>query len=612
MTEQSLISSMASDMESTLDKDVISHNLVGASSSTSIALCNSRCWHGLLSVYDPQHGRNKVLLSTLDDSVSAGGNTYYLSVRKYPGGVFFPMGYQYISSVSYSPIVAIEYSLGDDTVLRKEILLAGGEATLLVRYSLLAAKNSVRVSIRPIVAFRLADELRRRNLMIFTDSVPVSNGIAYQPNADEPQLYLQTSAVCNFAAAPDWNYNIEYSIDHKEGRPYQEDLFMPGFFDVVLAPGQDFVFSASLKEQRVERLSKMFDEEFKKIPSLFTYEDRLKYAASRMFRVGDVGVYVVEKFPPTGYYSKDVCGALAGLTLPDGDFKTFRAVVDTYIDVYRSSLAIGSHIKDYAPEAPLWFVWAIQQYTYQHNDHYKVFCEYGESVKRVINDIMRSRMSGLFMDNSGLLALIYDDRQLYYVEINAMWYNALMFYAELCCVARCYEDANNCSKLARIMKKSFWERFKIEELGYFADSYDSIGNVDRAFRIGQILAYALPYAAADADQMAAVLPMMEEKLLTPVGMRTMAASDPRYAKEGKISPFYFGFFAELCIRVRGSEGVENVKEIYNTFKDGCNGVVPPCFYEQYSPEPPFEGKGAPLSAVAIATLNRMRLLIRQF
>ena len=124
MAEQPpLIPTMSSDMEYSLGKDVISTNIVGASSSTSISLCNSRSWHGILSIYDQEHDRDKILLSTLDDAVLLGGNTYYISVRKYPN-VYFPMGYQYISEANFNPYTSIEYTLGNEAVLRKEMLLA--------------------------------------------------------------------------------------------------------------------------------------------------------------------------------------------------------------------------------------------------------------------------------------------------------------------------------------------------------------------------------------------------------------------------------------------------------------------------------------------------------
>ena len=611
MAEQPLISSMSTDMEYSLDKDVTCTNVLGASSCTSIVLCNSRSWHGILSVYDTQNDRTKVLLSTLDDSVLLGNNTYYISVRKYPN-VYFPMGYQYISEANFNPYTSIEYTLGNEAVLRKEMLLAAEEPTLLVRYTLLSSNKPAKIRIRPIVAFRFIDELRHRDTSIFTGNTPIQNGIAYRPNEKEQPLYMQTSAAGDFITAPDWNYNIEYPIDHKAGRPYQEDLFMPGFFEINLVSSQEFVFSASLNPQPADALCKKFSEEASNYKKRIGYDETVKHAAKLMFRTDETGSHVVETIPPVKHRSKDVCGALAGLTLPGGDLKMFRDVAATYIELYCNGLATGFGNIDYAPETPLWFIWSIQQYAYQQNDRYKVFREYGAHIKRIINDIIGSRMNTLFFDTEGLLSLKQGNKQVYYLEINAMWYNSLMFFAELCCSATFPDESSKASKLARIVKQSLMNKFYDEKLGYFIDSFDSNGNKDTTFRVGQLLAYALPYAAPDNDKTASALPMIEKKLVTPVGLRTMDPDDPRYATEGFISPFYLGFLVEIYMRVLGSEGSKQAAKIYEYFNNELIETVPPMFYEKFTPMPPYKGIGAPMSAVTIAAINRIRMLANQF
>ena len=611
MAEQPLISSMSTDMEYSLGKDVICTNVLGASSCTSIVLCNSRSWHGILSVYDTQNDRTKVLLSTLDDSVLLGNNTYYISVRKYPN-VYFPMGYQYISEANFNPYTSIEYTLGNEAILRKEMLLAAEEPTLLVRYTLLSSNKPAKIRIRPIVAFRFIDELRHRDTSIFTGNTPIQNGIAYRPNEKEQPLYMQTSAAGDFITAPDWNYNIEYPIDHKAGRPYQEDLFMPGFFEINLVSSQEFVFSASLNPQPADALCKKFSEEASNYKKRIGYDETVKHAAKLMFRTDETGSHVVETIPPVKHRSKDVCGALAGLTLPGGDLKMFRDVAATYIELYCNGLATGFGNIDYAPETPLWFIWSIQQYAYQQNDRYKVFREYGAHIKRIINDIIGSRMNTLFFDTEGLLSLKQGNKQVYYLEINAMWYNSLMFFAELCCSATFPDESSKASKLARIVKQSLMNKFYDEKLGYFIDSFDSNGNKDTTFRVGQLLAYALPYAAPDNDKTASALPMIEKKLVTPVGLRTMDPDDPRYATEGFISPFYLGFLVEIYMRVLGSEGSKQAAKIYEYFNNELIETVPPMFYEKFTPMPPYKGIGAPMSAVTIAAINRIRMLANQF
>ena len=612
MAEQPpLIPTMSSDMEYSLGKDVISTNRLGASSSTSITLCNSRNWHGILSIYDQEHDRTKILLSTLDDAVLLGGNTYYISVRKYPN-VYFPMGYQYISAANFNPYPTIEYSLGNEAILRKEMVLASDEPTLYVRYTLISSDKPAKIRIRPIVAFRYIDELRHRDPRIFTGNTVIQNGIAYHPNDNEPMLYMQTCMPGDFVTAPDWNYNIEYPIDHKAGRPYQEDLFMPGFFEIELVSSQEFIFSASLIPQQTEGLAKKFVEAISQRKPRLTYDDIVLHAAQQMLRNDDMGCHVIETIPPVRRRSKDVCGAIAGLTLPSGNPNLFRDVANTYIEMYRNGLAYGIGNVDYAPETPLWFVWSVQQYAYQQNDRYKIYREYGETIKKIINDIISSRFNTLYLNTEGLLSLRNGDKQVYYLEINAMWYNALMFYAELCCSARFLDDAGKASRLAHIVKQSLIRKFYDEKAGYFANSLDSDGNKDTTFCVGQLLAFALPYAIADSDKIAIVLPLIEQKLLTPVGLRNIDADSPKYATEGFITPFYLGFLAEIYIKLRGADGCQKAKELYLYFDNELNITIPPNFYEKYTPLPPYEGIGAPMSAVTIATINRIRLLLAQF
>ncbi|MCR5455715.1 MAG: amylo-alpha-1,6-glucosidase [Bacteroidales bacterium] len=611
MTGHSLTTIVTTDMDYSLGRDIIRNNLYGASSSTSIVLCNSRSWHGIFSIYDQQCGRNKVLLSTLDDSVVVGGNTYYLSVRKYPD-IYFPLGYQYISAITFNPYVAVEYTLGDDAVIRKEMVLADKSPVLYVKYSVLSANKPVKVCIRPIVAFRYDNELRRCTKDIITGNMPINNGIAYHTSESEPLLYMQTSMEGSFVTAPDWNYNIEYPVDHKEGKPYQEDLFMPGFFEVELRSSQEVIFSASLNPQQISTLAAQFRDETLPLKKHTTYDSCLAYAANQMFRYDDTGYHVVENFPPSKFKTKDVCGALPGLTLPNGDVTMFRNVVKSFIEVYSNVLLTGLVDLNYAPETPLWFVWAIQQYSYQQNDRYKIFREYGSFVRHVINQMMSGNMSGLFIDTNGLLSVKEDKKRVYYAEINAMWHNSLMFFAELCNYAKLPDEANNAAKLARIMRASYMSNFYCDKGGYFCNSFDSDGHKDCSFRTGQLLAYALPYAVADIELTAKVLPMIEEKLLTPVGLRVLSVDDPKYATEGSISPFYLGFMVEIYIRVMGADGIKKAKEIYNSFNTELNDIVPPSFYERYSAEPPYVGIGSPLSAVTIANLNRIRLLIEQF
>ncbi len=601
-----------SNLDFSLGKEVVRHNITGALFSSTIALCNTRSWHGILSIFDQEKEKNKVILSTLDDSVMAGGNTYFLSVRKYPD-VYFPLGHQYIEAANYNPYCTIDYRIGDIAILRKEMVLAQNEPTLLIRYTLLSSSMPIKLKIRPIVAFRLADQLIRRSNDFATGNTPIDNGIAYCPNENETPLYMQANCPNEFITAPDWNYNIEYPADHSDGKPYQEDLFMPGFFELQMVSSQEIIFSASMKPQQTKNLADFFRTEAKALPRRISYAGSLQYAASQMFRLDREGYHVIEKMPPSSFKSKDVCGALAGLTLPNNNEDMFCKVARSYFDIgHKVVKGEKSHIF-YAPETPLWFVWAIQQYTYKRGDRNEAFKDLLSYVDYVVNGIMENSLRGLTVDRNGLLATVKDKKLVYNVEINAMWYNSLMFFAELN-NTRLPEQAVQVERFARKMKNEFLAQFtdKANGTAYFANSVDTDGNKDFTLSPRVLLAYALPYTLADKPMTKLMLPIVEEKLLTPVGLRTIAADDPKYDTEGSITSFYLGFLVEIYLRILGEEGIEKAEKLYRTFDSNLNEVIPPCFYEEYTPKPPYVGKGSPMSAVTIATINRIRQLIDQF
>jgi len=606
MSVQSFEKSDIENLDYSLKKDVIKNNLVGATYATTMVLCNTRSWHGLLSVYDKNTDANMILLSTLDDSVICDNRTYYLSVRKYPA-VFFPLGYQYIQTANFNPITRIEYSIGGRT-LRKEMLLATNEETLLIKYTL-DSNSPVRIQIRPILAFRSAMSLRRLSRDIEIAGTPIENGIACCPHPDDPVLHLQTNIPCNFVNAPDWNYNIEYPVDQKEGKPYQEDLFMPGFFDVQLEPGTEFILCASTKNQETKDFESFFIAESYTRPRRKTYEDYLLSAAEMMTREVNGECRTIETMPQSSITTKDSFGALPGLMLPSGNYNQFLKIMKSYQKRINNG-AFGNN--SYAPEAPLWFVWALQQFVYQVGSYKDVYQSFGDTLSHIVTEGMNNHMQGFFVDENGLVSIIRNGERRYYAEINAMWYNTLMFVAELNSFNENIEFSSALNKYARRLRLAFNTRFVSMSVNYLANSIDTADNKDMSCCPGQILAYALPYPIADIEKMEAALQVYENRLLTPVGLRNSCKGDPMYEKNSDITPFYLGFLAEIYLKVYGESGMAKAETLYRSFDTKLNEIQSPCFYEKFSAEPPYEGKGSPLCAVTIAAINRIKMLIDQF
>ncbi|HUX52996.1 MAG TPA: glycogen debranching enzyme N-terminal domain-containing protein, partial [Williamwhitmania sp.] len=73
-------------LEYSLQREILSTNRAGGYCSTTIVLCNTRKYHGMmvlpLKEFDYE---NHVLLSSVDETVIQRGQSFNLGIHKYPG-----------------------------------------------------------------------------------------------------------------------------------------------------------------------------------------------------------------------------------------------------------------------------------------------------------------------------------------------------------------------------------------------------------------------------------------------------------------------------------------------------------------------------------------------
>lgn len=143
------------------------------------------------------------------------------------------------------------------------------------------------------------------------------------------------------------------------------------------------------------------------------------------------------------------------------------------------------------------------------------------------------------------------------VEVQALWINALRIAAAW--NPRWLEPATRASQ-------AFAARFTDPLSGALFDNVDVDhvpGTVDRAIRPNQIFAVGgLPFPLLEGSAARAVVDQVETHLLTPLGLRTLAPSDPayrgRYAggplerdsayHQGTVWPWLIGPFVEAWLR----------------------------------------------------------------
>jgi glycogen debranching enzyme len=120
------------------------------------------------------------------------------------------------------------------------------------------------------------------------------------------------------------------------------------------------------------------------------------------------------------------------------------------------------------------------------------------------------------------------------VEINALWYNALRLLEEWVREEMGEDAARPLAERAELARESFNRRFWYAEGGYLYDVVDGENGDDTSCRPNQVLAISLRYPVLDQTHWESVLEVVRERLLAPVGLRSLAPGDPNYKTK------YFG------------------------------------------------------------------------
>ena len=151
-----------------LDREIIRTNRSGTYTSTTIIGCNTRKYHGLLVVPQPQiDSQNHVMLSTVHETVIQHGASFHLGISKFPGN-YSPRGHKYLEDFDSEPIPKLTYRVGG-VVLQKELILDTNRDRVMIRYTLLDAHSPTKIQIQPFLAFRGYHSLCKENDTINKD-----------------------------------------------------------------------------------------------------------------------------------------------------------------------------------------------------------------------------------------------------------------------------------------------------------------------------------------------------------------------------------------------------------------------------------------------------------
>lgn len=636
---------LMNNLEEALPREILRTNKSGSYHCSTIVGCNTRKYHGLLVIPVPNlDDENHVLLSSLDETVIQHGAEFNLGLHKYNGNHFSPNGHKYIREFECDKIPATTYRVGG-VILRKEIVFVHHEDRVLLRYTLVDAHSPTLLRFRPFLAFRSVREYTHENYQASRDYQEIENGIKTCMYQGYPELYMQLNKKNEFHFQPDWYRGIEYPKEQERGYDFNEDLYVPGYFEVEIKKGESIVFSAGTSPFKNTRTMKStFQFEVDDRTPRDTYYHSLKNAAHQFHNVHGDEHYILAGYPWFKCRARDLFISLPGLTLAVNEQDQFEDVMKTAEKALRQFIS-GEPVtyKIYEMDHPdilLWAVWTLQQYAKETS---KAHCrkKYGALLVDIINFILERKHNNLFLHDNGLLFANGTERAVtwmnsssngkpviprtgYIVEVNALWYNALRFVADMEREGGNTAFADELDAQADVTGVSFVEVFR-NEYGYLFDYVDGY-MMDWSVRPNMIFTVAFDYSPLNAQQKKQVLDICTKELLTAKGIRTLSPKsggyNPYYVgpqtqrdfayHQGTAWPWLMGFYMEAYLRIFRMSGVSFVERQLIGMEDEMQTHCIGTLSELYDGNPPFIGRGAVSFAMNVAEMLRILKLLNKF
>jgi predicted glycogen debranching enzyme len=564
--------------------------LGGFASGTASGIRTRRYHALLLTATTPPTGR-LVLVNGFDAWVTTAAGRYAISSQLYGPDVTYPDGASRIADFTTEPWPRWTFDLPGGTRLAQEILVPAGASAAAVSWRLLSGPGPAALEVRPFLSGRDYHSLHHENPNFRFDAESLPGGLRrFRAYANLPAVFFRINGA--YEHGPDWYRDFLYTEERARGLDFSEDLASPGTlrFDLsrgegvwlMAAEGHESALGEGSAEAALETLRAAERSRRAAFPT------RLERSADAYLVRRGAGETVVAGYPWFTDWGRDTFIAIRGLCLATGRLdKAGRILVEWAGAVSEGMLPNLFPDGKARPEfnsvdASLWYLIAVSEYfAARAAASRRVAGAERQTLQQAFGEILagyaRGTRFGIRADDDGLLSAGVPGVQLTWmdakvgdwvvtprigkpVEIQALWINALR-------IADTFTDQFR-ELLARATA-SFDSRFWNEEGGFLYDVVDADhrpGTVDASFRPNQIFAVGgLPFPLLTGERARRVVDGVEQKLWTPLGLRTLAPDDPRYRgryeggplerdgayHQGTAWPWLLGAFVEAWVRVRG-------------------------------------------------------------
>lgn len=594
-------------------KEYLLTNGLGGFSAASICGCNINKYNALLVAAMMPPINRRVLLSKLDENIYIEDKEYKIytnqySEKKFENGFVFQQDFEY----DYFP--RFKYIIGG-IIIEKKITMVYGENKTVIRYNIKNIDKPTKVSIDVLVNNRDCHEITKMyDFQCYQKTN--KNGTNIKFDINDTQIFIQSDKAL-YSEKEKWSESFYYTEEKERGFEASDYNFKAGVFEISLEPMEKVNFTIVASTNKIENTDgeSYFINEFnrkneliKKIPNCDEKMKTLTLSCDQFIvkRQSTKSSTVIAGYPWFTDWGRDTMIAFTGLTLVTRRYEDAKEILLTFSKYIKNGL-VPNMFPDNGDEplyntvdASLWYFISVYKYIKYTGDYDFV----KENIFMHLTDILKCYINGtdfnIGMDKKDCLLIAGNKhtqitwmdvkignfavtpRQGKAVEINALWYNAICIYVELCkrfnIECKIYESIKN--NISNNFLKQFWNESKCYLYDYINDK-----EFNDDIRPNAIIAISLPFEIVPKKFAVKIINNAFEKLYTIYGLRSLNKENQKYKGEytgnsemrdlsyhqGQVWTWLMGpFISAVNKYYRDKEFTRNIFELfYQQIEDKC-------------------------------------------
>ena len=599
---------------------IITNGLGGYCSSTIIG-ANTRKYHGLLVAPLTPPARRHLILSKLDESIQTDGKKYNLYTNMCKN--YISDGYKYLQSFKKDYIPVFEYEVAGINI-KKSICMEYRKNTVVLVYEIKNNDKDSILTLAPIMNLRDFHTVTANYEFDLRQNINKNKVKIVINRQSETPIYMNLTNGKYIKHENDKFNNMYYIEEEKRGMAAEENLIVPGRYEIELAPNEEktITFVCSL-EENIEEIDgkEIIKKEISRINKLIDKSNLLNSENEELVKTYIIAsdnfvVYrpsfalytIIAGYPWFLDWGRDSLISFEGLLLLSNRYEIAKEVLLTYIrDIKFGLVPNGYSGYDNRPlynsaDASLLLFEQVKKFLNYTKDYNFVEKNIYRSLIKVIESYINGinhDNNNIWLDKDGLLVAGTEHTQNTWmdakvgeycvtprngkaVEINAMWYNALKIAEELTELYGTKEQEKKYNELAEKCKKSFTEKFYNKRRKCL---YDVIG--DSKIRPNQLFAISLTYQVIEPNSEIAteMFETVTKKLLNDYGLKTLAKGEPFYKEvyegdvlkrdmsyhQGITWPWLLGIYSDAYrnrIKAEKNAKIKNeLKKQYENFRE---------------------------------------------